>query len=72
MDFDIMFKFYSNFIGLNSSLCRSAGVEQLMYIKEDLIIPHVSAMCLTDTPMKTTAQLLLHFDLIWFVLLRFI
>lgn len=24
-------------------LCRAAGVEQLMYIKEDLIIPHVSA-----------------------------
>lgn len=23
-------------------VCRSAGVEQLMYIKEDLIIPHVS------------------------------
>uniref|UniRef100_A0A7N8Y468 Family with sequence similarity 50 member A n=1 Tax=Mastacembelus armatus TaxID=205130 RepID=A0A7N8Y468_9TELE len=24
---------------------RSAGVEQLMYIKEDLIIPHVSSVC---------------------------
>lgn len=31
-------------------LCRSAGVEQLMYIKEDLIIPHVSA----DKPIKSS------------------
>ena len=27
--------------------CRAAGVEHLMYVKEDLIIPHVSVISLS-------------------------
>lgn len=35
---------------------RSAGVEQLMYIKEDLIIPHVSAKPLSPPPSVTSSH----------------